>query len=461
MPPPIVLFLFDQLRADALGAAGQPFARTPSLDRLAASSVRFETCVTNAPLCRPARVTLLGGRWVHEHGIDTNRRAPPPSIESHVRALRDEAGHHTAVVGKTHLHDGGGHLDQHRAVLERFGFAEAHELPDAERHDVESGHSDWLRATTADGHPDKHRRWRDYVAHHRFGAPPPDRAPWALGIEDHLDVHCARSAAALVRGYGGDRPLYLSVCFPGPHPPFDAPSAFLDAFDPADPRLPLPIPASSTGPASPIARRYLRRSRAWTEADARRLRAAYFAKVALVDQAFGRVIAALEDAGLLDEAWILVTADHGELLADHGFTGKVLPYEGAVRVPLLVRPPGGVEGWTDRGAVDLRDVVATIRAIAGLAPGAGRSLVARALEGPTGPEAHRDHDVVFECLGTVAVRTADATLAWDRRVGPVALYDRRSDPEERHNAIEDPSSRPTIEALVERLRAAGAIEGRA
>ncbi len=68
---PIVLIFLDQLRADAIGAAGNACVRTPNIDALAAQSVRFETCITNAPLCRPARICLLSGQPVSVHRFDT------------------------------------------------------------------------------------------------------------------------------------------------------------------------------------------------------------------------------------------------------------------------------------------------------------------------------------------------------------------------------------------------------
>ena len=99
MGAPIVLFFLDQLRADAIGVAGNAYARTPHIDALAAESVRFETCITNAPLCRPARICLLSGQPVSVHRFDDNQRVPRPgSLPSHVAELRD-TGYHTTVVG--------------------------------------------------------------------------------------------------------------------------------------------------------------------------------------------------------------------------------------------------------------------------------------------------------------------------------------------------------------------------
>jgi arylsulfatase len=445
--PPIVLILMDQLRADAIGAAGNPFVQTPNLDRIAAQSVRFAQCITSAPLCRPARITLITGLPVWHHEFDTNTRVPDPaSVPSHVRRLRDQAGYHTAVVGKTHLHGGVGHLDDHRGILDRWGFADAVELPDAMDVRLRSAHSDALGA-------DGYRRWRDRTAHHPLIGPPPDAAPWHLGTEDHLDSFCARVAADRIRALPDDRPAYLQVCFPGPHPPFDATSEFLAALDPADPGLPRPISRGGTGPVSPVAHRYRRRQRPWSDEELLQLRVAYFAKVALVDRAVGRVWAALAEAGLTERAWILVTSDHGELLGDHGLVGKVLCYESAVRVPLLVRPPGGLVGRVDPGPVDTIDVARTVEQIAGLRPD---GLARRVLEGPDGAGEHRS--IVFENLGTVGLRHPRWTMAWDRRLGrPVELYDRVDDPQQRHNRVDDPSARTACGALVEELRRQDAL----
>ena len=439
---PIVLVFLDQLRADAIGAAGNPYVQTPHLDALAAESVRFETCITNAPLCRPARISLLSGRPVGVHRFEDNQRVPRPgSLPSHVAELQD-AGYHTAVVGKTHLHAGIGHLDQHRASLVAWGYRDIVELPDAQLHQLRSAHSDWLTATTPPGETDKHVRWQDFVAHHRPTSDPPDAAPWHLGTEDHLDSFCARRAAELVRGTAQDRPLYLQVCFPGPHPPFDPTSEFVP--DPRRPGLPAPIGGPRRGPIAPVDLRYRRAQRRWTADQIARSRRAYFGKVALVDRGIGHLLAALAETDLDRRAWIIVTADHGELLGDHGLLGKVLPFESSIRIPLLVRPPGGTTGRVDHGVTELLDVVATIRAIAGVDVGRwGASLVDR-VHAPASPA---PRSVVFANLGYVGLRTPELTMTWDARTGdPLELFDRSVDPDQLENRVEDPRYRDPMRA---------------
>ncbi len=425
MPASIVLVFCDQLRADAIGVS------TPNIDRMAAQSVRYETCITNAPLCRPARISLLSGQPVGVHRFDDNQRVPRPgSLPSHVAELRD-SGYHTAVVGKTHLHAGIGHLDDHKSALEALGYREIVELPDAQLHQLRSAYSDWLTATTKPGEVDKHLRWKDFVEHHRPTSAPPDAAPWHLGTDDHLDSFCARRAVEVVRTRT-ERPLYLQVCFPGPHPPFDPTSEFVSSLD-----LPPPIDGPRTGPIAPLELRYRRAQRRWPAGDIARSRRAYFGKVALVDHCIGRVLDALAETRLDEQAWVILTADHGELLGDHGLFGKVLPFESSIRIPLLIRPPGGTQGRVDRGITELLDVVATIRDIAGVGGGRwGTSLVDRE---PS------PRSVVFGNLGYVGLRTPELTMTWDARsANPLEVYDRSSDPKQCENRVDVPRYRDAL-----------------
>ena len=408
---PIVLIFLDQLRADAIGL------HTPNINALASRAVTFETCITNAPLCRPARICLLSGQPVSVHRFDDNQRVPRPgSLPSHIAELRD-AGYHTAVVGKTHLHAGTGHLDESKPVLEAWGYREIVELPDAQMHQLQSAHSDWLTATTSPGEVDKYVRWTDYVANHRPSSRPPDAAPWHLGTEDHLDMFCARRAVEMLRR---DR-LYLQICFPGPHPPFDPTTEFL-----VD-DVPLPIDAPRSGVIAEHELRYRRAQRRWTPEEVAQSRCAYFGKVALVDRAIGHVLAAIGD-----DAWIILTADHGELLGDHGLFGKVLPFESSIRIPLIIRPPGGVTARVDRGVTELLDVTSTIRAIAT----GGETLLDRA---PS------PRSIEFGNFGYVGLRTPELTMTWDARTGePLELFDRTIDPQQCANRVDDPRYRDQL-----------------
>jgi arylsulfatase A-like enzyme len=373
--------------------------------------------------------------------------------------MRDEAGYHTMVVGKTHLHDGDTHMDEYKGLLAEWGFADAIELPDPQEWWWESAHSDYLTATTPAGERDKYARWQEYVQAYHWTSDAPDQDPWKLATEDHLDSFCGQAAADFVRAWDGRAPLYLQVCFPGPHKPFDPTTEFLSKYDPDDPAMPLPNLLPPQPPIAPLVEQYMGpKFEPWDLAGARALRAHYYGKLSLVDAALGQVIQALKDQGLYDSSWIVFHSDHGELLADHSLTGKVLAYEGAIRVPLLVKPPswtGAEVGWEDPGQVDQLDVTSTLLAIGGLDPtGYGdRDLTDRALGGPDGPLVGEDKPAMFENLGTVGIRDGALTMSWDLELGhPVELYDRDQDPDQVENRVADPALREDLDRLVTVLR---------
>ncbi len=451
--PHLIYVFCDQLRADALGVLGNPLGATPNLDRLASEAAVFSRCLTNGPSCRAARTTMMTGLHVFEHGVTDNHVRPDPRKGSHVARIRDEAGYFTKVVGKTHLHMGTGHLADHLDLLLPWGFVDAVELPDPNRWQARSAHSDWLTATTPKGEADKYERWQRYVQDYTWEAPPPDAAPWRLSVEDHLDSFCGRTAEETIRGYADDRPLYLQVNFPGPHKPFDPPSAFLQRFDPSDPRMPAPILVAPSPPVAPLVRDTLaRKGEPWDEGSARRLRAHYHGKVALVDEAIGGVFRALREAGMWDDAWVVLHSDHGEMAADHLLTGKVVAYESSIRVPLLIKPPRGVVGFVTEALVDQRDVTATLLAAAGLDPaGMGDRDLGPSVVAGAGPSTKV---VVFENLGMAGVRDDRSKLSFDLASGrPAELYLLDEDPEELRNRVLDPEVEGEVARLMDELRA--------
>lgn len=195
-----MLILADQWRADSVTPS-----LTPHLTALQTSSVTFRTCITNAPLCRPARITLMTGQPVSEHGFPTNHGVPRPTRHpSHVRDLQ-AAGYRTMLVGKSHLTPGYGHLNDHRPVLAAWGFDTAIDLPDAQQMGVRSAYTDWLGE-------ERTLRRRRYLAQPDWTLP---CDAFGLTLDDHLDVFCAELASAQIREHDGSRPLYLQVSWIG------------------------------------------------------------------------------------------------------------------------------------------------------------------------------------------------------------------------------------------------------
>ncbi|MBX2796652.1 MAG: sulfatase-like hydrolase/transferase [Myxococcales bacterium] len=464
-PPHIVYIYTDQHRAPLLGSYGHPDALTPHIDALAAEGVLFEHCFTNAPICRPARATMMSGLLPSDHGCWNNNQFADRRGESHVRRMRD-AGWHTAMIGKSHLDLVMGDASQSPNTdnLRAWGFEDSLELLSQPTTVVKpNAYMEWLAETTPAGDVPKTQRHKGYVNawEHLIHSPPPDAEPYRLSTDDHLDVFCGRRAADWIRTRAGshpDTPFYLQVNLPGPHSPFDATSEFRELYDEAQITLPiLGEPPTDRGALVAFLHETKPELHGLTEADARFLLMTYLSKITLIDFVVGEVVAAIEEAGIADHTWIVYGSDHGELAGDHELWGKVAMYEGSLRIPFIVRPPGGTSPWRTNALVDQRDVTATILGIAGESgPGGGTSQLPRIEAGPdaAGAQTGREH-VVAQIAGhpqgslrTAMVRSERHKLVYNLDDGVAEeLYDLDADPVERDNRIADPDQATTVNTL--------------
>jgi choline-sulfatase len=458
--PNILLVYADQHRGDVVSGLGNAAARTPNLDALIAEGVAFPNAFTNAPSCRPARFAMMERRYPTQTGVWDNFQTNAPESPSHVRRIRDEAGYYAMVIGKTHLYDGDRHTDYYKSLLEGWGFTDSIEmLGPTEQMLRQSTYSDWLTATTPAGETDKFARWIDYFNAYTYLSGPPDLAPWLLATADHQDIYTGTVAADWIRNYQDPRPFYLQVNFPGPHKPFDSTTEFRALFDQV--ALPAPILVPPTD-ASPLVRMmHANKGEDWTPETAAFLAATYYGKIAMIDTALGYVLAALADTGRLADTWIVYHSDHGEMLADHMLTGKVVFYEGAIHVPLVIRPPGGTAPWICNGLTDTLDVIRTLVDLAGipseedLAP--GESLLDKVIAGAADPgsQVHKDA-IIASNISSTMIRTAEHKLVLDRALVPpdvTDLYDLVADPQELTNLRLDPAYRAVADDLRNRLAA--------
>jgi arylsulfatase len=446
-PPNILLIFTDQHRADAMAVAGHPVAITPTLDSLASQGVLFNRMYTNGPVCRPARAAMMTGLYPHQAGVTTNVEEIDPRGISHVRRIRDEAGYHTALVGKAHLYSGNTvHADNFRPRLEAMGFEEAFEqVGPTEQTWRPTAYSDYLVNTTEPGAESKWDRLTDYTENYDFSYPGHDAPPWNIPTEDHADVYTGRIAADWLRDRDPSRPFYLQLNFPGPHKPFSATQEYRDLYDPTDPDFPAPVLSEPDGPVSPLVETLLNlKGENWDPADARQLAADYLAGVTLIDDAIGHVLDTLQETGELDNTWVVYSSDHGELLADHHLTGKIAFYEGSWRVPLIIRPPQDLPPWQSEALVDTVDMTASILEMAGLAPeplAAGTSLVQKIYDGPNAVDANVHRQFILGAnMGNFAIRTEHWKLTYDDTLvvpRPVELYDLENDPFEVLNRINE------------------------
>ncbi|MGW4794922.1 sulfatase-like hydrolase/transferase [Nonomuraea sp. NPDC004297] len=436
--PNVLLIQADQFRADCLGAAGNPDVHTPHLDGLAADGVRYDNAFCPFPVCTPSRYSLLSGLHVRQHGGWTNRCTLAPGIDTFPRALR-RAGYGTAAVGKMHFtptyldvgydrmelaeQDGPGRYDDdYHRELAAAGLAPVTDLVDQERE---------FRAQAPAAY------WET------FGSGRSN-----LPEEWHSTTWIAERALGVLDGWSGESNQLLHVSFIKPHHPFDPPAGWDDRYDPAT-LTPLPGWTDTIPDGDRRYRREYFDNEPLTLPLLQRVMAHYYATITQLDHQVGRMLDLLRRRGLYDDTLIIFTADHGEYLGFHHLLLKDGPmYDPVVKVPLLVKFPGGRRsGDVSEALVSLIDVAPTILGNCGVRP-------ASPLPGHDLTEPAAGHEYVFaetrRRLGAAGMaRTGRHKLLWSQTAGE-SFFDLSADPHELTDLLDDPA----YGAEIGRLRAA-------
>jgi arylsulfatase len=324
--PHIIVILIDTLRADHLGSGGHPGRISPRLDRLAAESIVFDRGYAQAPWTPPSMGTLFTSLYPETHGLHRFKKN---------QFLDPESGRLRATV-----------------------------LPEE-------------AITLAEALRDAGYRTAGFVAN------PWLHGEWGLGqgFDHYDDSRTGNSIAApgLISGakrwlaeQPGDQPLFLYLHFMDVHGPYVAPES--DFW----PQWRLRVddePRVLTEEEQPG--EHLGVHPSWAGEKLRQRLAYWQARYAAGVRVFDRRIAALLDefaeTGLLDEAWLVVTSDHGEELFEHGDWGhgKNL-HDYQLRVPLIIRPPAAAGGGRRVGeTARLIDLMPTLLSLAGADPPAG------------------------------------------------------------------------------------------
>jgi choline-sulfatase len=361
--PNLIWIVSDQHRFDVAGYMGDEHAHTPNLDRLASGSARLTAMYCQVPLCAPARQSLLTGQYAHSHATFRNGQEDYPRAIPTVAHALSAAGWRTALFGKTHCDTSGfGLVRDWQAMLAEF----AAEHPGADRPGAEH--------YTFDMQDEDY----DYA-----GMMNPQFLRAGPGPNFFMEEAVAREAAEFALGGAGPaQPFFIWASFVNPHPPLFPPDAFHDLYVGRD--LPLRGRLDAPDPGWPafVRERQAKQGRAEFESPDALLgiTRAYYASLAWTDHCIGELLGALERAGLTENTIVVYTSDHGEMLGEHCLLKKMTFYEGAVRVPCLLRWPGRVGPRTVPRVLQHVDLAPTLLEALGVAAPkdarlAGRSLV--------------------------------------------------------------------------------------
>ena len=162
-------------------------------------------------------------------------------------------------------------------------------------------------------------------------------------VEVGISAYLTDAALAWLDEQSADRPWFTHLSYLRPHPPYSAAGHFSTMYDPAD--VPMPIEPVATGrhPFHDFTLQFGRSAAPTDEGEIRRLRAQYYGMISEVDAQLGRVWEHLRERGMWDDTVIVVTADHGEQLGDHGQIQKLGFFEQSYRILGIVRDPAHPE----------------------------------------------------------------------------------------------------------------------
>ena len=186
----------------------------------------------------------------------------------------------------------------------------------------------------------------------------------------------------------------------------------------------------------------------------------YYGMISLIDHSVGRLLTALRDLGIDDRTLVVYSTDHGDLLGDHGLYLKgPTPYEGLLRVGMILRGPGVPAGQAITDPVSTLDIAATLTDVAGaeLAPEAQSRSLLPVVRGEQSREVAYSEWYVSESrcgvpLELHTVRAKDWKCTLERVSGAGEMYDLRNDPDEMRNVYDDPAyaaMRRDAQALIE------------
>ncbi|PCJ56910.1 MAG: arylsulfatase [Planctomycetota bacterium] len=424
--PNIILFFTDQQRSDTLGLLN-PLMKTPNLDRLAEEGCLYENAYSPNPVCIPARHNVLTGLTDKFHGFSANAMRPMKEALPTIPQLLGDQQYHCEAIGKMHFSPMRNHHGFHRMQL-------MEETPKYRQDD------DYLLYLKENGLGNvQHQHGVRHLLYHQ-----PQRS---LVPEKHHGSKWVADRTIDFLQKNQKDPFFLWVSWIQPHPPYNIPDEWAELYNDVD--IPEPIApieyeklppkirnASGIGDMTGDMPRIMRQKRA------------YYSAISYVDHQLGRILDELDQQNLTEDTLIIFTSDHGEMLGDLGLFQKASPYDGAAKIPFILKYPGKIaKGQRKLEFVDLNDVLPTILAAAGVEYNGQHELPGESLLVDNG---QKDRSLQYSANGQIKyehganrwrmLRNEQYKYVQFYNGGFELFLDLENDPHENNNLMEGPLS---------------------
>lgn len=396
---PNVIYVFaDQLRAQALGYAGDPNVISPNIDRLARESVNFKYAVSCMPVSTPYRACFMTGQYAITNGMFLNDIQLNPDATT-IGKVYKQQGYNTGYIGKWHINGNGRSNyieEEHRQGFEYFKA-------------LECSH-DYNNSAYYFNNDKEKRYWQGYDA-----------------------IAQTKDAIEYMNKYSNsDKPFLLVLSWGSPHGPYmTAPKKYKDMYKDKDIILRKNVGRESVDYATKTLK-------------------GYYAHISALDECVGMLQTAVKSLGIEDNTIFVFTSDHGDMIGSHGATAKQKPWDESIMVPFLLKYPEklGTEGKETDVILNTPDILPTLLGLSNIK-------IPDVVEGTDlspiilGVKKDDTSAALIECVTPFGqysrrkggkefrgIRTRQYTYVKDLN-GPWLLYDNVADPYQMKNLIDN------------------------
>lgn len=421
-----VLFIVVDDLNTTLGCYGHPVVKTPNIDKLASSGIKFNHAYCNYAVCGPSRGSFLTGLKPESIGILDNRTPLQNVIGDKITlpALFRQNGFYTMSLGKI-FHGSKDHNDPN-AWDEIYGYSTTEKGKQGEERNMTDGVLKWCQWQAAEGDD-----------------------------EDQPDGQIAKKAVEFIKAEK-DKPFFLAVGFHKPHDPFIAPKKYFDIYSLED-CTPPELPEGWEPPYKHTLPGETKTFNKFTEQDKREFLRSYYACTSFMDAQVGKLIGALEESGQLDNTLIVFFGDHGYHLGEHNWWNKVTIFEKGTNAPFIISGNAvskkGVESDAMFEYIDIYPTLANLFQLKNTPDYLEGKSFAEVLGNPSAQFRNEVRAIVNrgKMTGRMVKNKKFRYVEWKNGEDGRELYDQKNDPIEYNNLAEKPEYSAVVNEMKELL----------
>lgn len=346
--PNILLITTDQQRFDTINALGNKHIYTPHLNWLVDNGIAFTRCYSDCPVCMPARATIMIGKHGYTTGLLGNGDEIKPMKDNPtLPEILTRNGYQTRAQGKMHF----------SPMRANYGFEHMELLPDYYR---------YMKKHPQNGLPKQHGLGENEI----------EPVISTVSEENSLTHWTVERSIDFLETRDESRPFFLWTSFAKPHPPLDPTFNYWSLY--RDREVPDPVYGDWSKSLEETPQGYmeftyfLNNMYRMTKDQCKDVRRAYYACITEIDYSLGLLFGRMREMGLMKNTWIVFTSDHGDMMGDHRMGAKMVFFEGAAHVPLIICPPPESNEYKDITGTkcdtisDLTDILPTILNMVGI-----------------------------------------------------------------------------------------------